>query len=127
MSSEKRAESCGWHVYPLMRCRARAYPEFMNAAPTQRRSLKYIRLAAHFAALPSDVSKVSMTIGEIEDLLSLHLPDDSKTPSWWRNDDRRMHSRAWLAAGWEVTSVDIESGEIVFERTEQHGDRPTAT
>lgn len=90
----------------------------MNEAPAQRRSLKYIRLAAHFAALPSHVMRLTMTIAEIEDLLALQLPDDSRIPSWWRNDDRRMHSRAWLAAGWEVSAVDIDAGQVVFERTE---------
>jgi len=68
----------------------------------ERRSLKYIRLAAHLAAQPPDVHRLTLTLVQIEGIVGEQLPSTARFPSWWRNDDRRMHSRAWLTAGWRV-------------------------
>ena len=82
----------------------------------ERRSLKYIRLAAHLAALPVSVQRHTMKIEDIERIVGEELPDGARFPSWWRNDERRVHSRAWLTAGWRVESVDGPRGEVVFVR-----------
>ena len=84
----------------------------------QRRSLKYIRLAAFLAGQPPNVTKVEMTLPELEDLVGETLPGNARFPSWWRNDDRRMHSRAWLTAGWEVVEMTGDGGIVVFARKE---------
>lgn len=81
-----------------------------------RRSLKYIRLAAHLASFEDDVSKLEMSVGDIEAMVGERLPSNSRFPSWWRNDDRRMHSRAWLTAGWEVGGMDTQSSTVTFVR-----------
>lgn len=73
-------------------------------------------MAAHFASQPQSVDRVELTIPEIEALVANDLPSDSRQPSWWRNDDRRMHSRAWLTAGWEVKEMDPATSVVVFER-----------
>ena len=82
----------------------------------QRRSLKYIRLAAFLAGQPQGVDRLEMTIDELEDLVGESLPDNARFPSWWRNDDRRMHSRAWLTAGWEVIEMTADTDTVVFAR-----------
>ena len=82
----------------------------------QRRSLKYIRLAAFLAGQPPGVSRVEMTVEEIEELVGEELPNSARFPSWWRNDDRRMHSRAWLTAGWEVVEMAGDKPTVVFAR-----------
>ena len=82
----------------------------------QRRSLKYIRLAAFLAGQPPGVSRVEMTVDEVEELVGEQLPNNARFPSWWRNDDRRMHSRAWLTAGWEVVEMTGDTSSIVFAR-----------
>lgn len=87
-----------------------------SPAGQQRRSLLYIRLAAHLASQPPNVERVELTIPEIEALVDKDLPADARQPSWWRNDPRRMHSRAWLTAGWEVSSMDPATGTVVFLR-----------
>jgi hypothetical protein len=84
----------------------------------ERRSLKYIRLAAFLAGQPGSVDRIEMTVGEIEDVVGEELPDHARFPSWWRNDDRKMHARAWLTAGWEVASMAAAEGKVVFIRTE---------
>ena len=82
----------------------------------QRRSLKYIRLAAFLAGQPPGVSRVEMTLDEVEELVGEQLPSNARFPSWWRNDDRRMHSRAWLTAGWEVVEMTGDTSTVVFAR-----------
>ena len=83
---------------------------------SQRRSLKYIRLAAFLAGQPAGIDRVEMTLPEVEELVGETLPGNAKFPSWWRNDDRRMHSRAWLTAGWEVVEMTGDSPKVVFVR-----------
>lgn len=82
----------------------------------QRRSLKYIRLAAFLAGQPGSVERLELTVAEIEDLVGDTLPSSARFPSWWRNDERRMHSRAWLTAGWEVDEPSSGPRGIVFTR-----------
>jgi hypothetical protein len=57
-----------------------------------------------------------MTLDEIEELVGASLPGGARFPSWWRNDERKMHSRAWLAAGWEVEEMKSAEGIVVFRR-----------
>ncbi len=86
-----------------------------EAGGTERRSLRYIRLAAHLAAQPPEVDRLTMTIAEIETLIGASLPPGARYPSWWRNDHHRAHSRAWLSAGWRV--VDLrDSQQVEFVR-----------
>ena len=85
----------------------------------ERRSLKYIRLAAHLASQPDNVQRIEMTLPEIEAVVGETLPPGAKFPSWWRNDDRKMHSRAWLTAGWEVGSMAGGGASVEFVRREQ--------
>lgn len=86
---------------------------------SQRRSLKYIRLAAFLAGQPNGVTRVEMTLSEVEDLVGETLPGNARFPSWWRNDDRRMHSRAWLTAGWEVIEMASDQSKVVFARMDE--------
>lgn len=57
-----------------------------------------------------------MSLAEIEGLVGASLPPNARFPSWWRNDPRRMHSRAWMTAGWEVEAMDAQTGTITFAR-----------
>jgi hypothetical protein len=82
----------------------------------QRRSLKYIRLAAFFAGRPTDLDRIVMTLPEIEELVGEDLPANARFPSWWRNDWRKMHSRAWLAAGWKVAAMSPDHLRVEFVR-----------
>ncbi|HEY7876401.1 MAG TPA: hypothetical protein VIG64_14895 [Actinomycetota bacterium] len=84
----------------------------------QRRSLKYIRLAAFLASRAPNVVELTMTLQEVEDLVGEPLPANARFPSWWRNDYHRMHSRAWLTAGWEVGEMNGKDGTVVFVRGE---------
>jgi hypothetical protein len=82
----------------------------------QRRSLRYIRLAAFLAGQSPDVERLEMSLHDIEQVVGDSLPGGSRFPSWWRNDERHTHSRAWLIAGWRVAEVSLESSTVVFAR-----------
>lgn len=82
----------------------------------ERRSLSYIRLAAHLARQPDAVEQIVLSIDDVAAIIGKPLPSNAEFPSWWRNDDRRMHSRAWLTAGWEVVEMRGARREIVFRR-----------
>jgi hypothetical protein len=88
------------------------------ANKTERRSLKYIRLAAYLAAQPQEVERIELTLPEIEEVVGETLPSGSRFPSWWRNDERKMHSRAWLTAGWKVGGMSEDGDSIRFIRSE---------
>lgn len=83
---------------------------------TERRSLKYIRLAAFLAGQPGTVERIVMTLPEIEEVVGERLPPNARFPSWWRNDEKRMHSRAWLTAGWRVGAMIGERSQVEFVR-----------
>ena len=82
----------------------------------QRRTLKYIQLAAFLARQPQGIDQLEMTLGEIEELIGETLPSNARFPSWWRNDQHRMHSRAWLTAGWQVQDMIGKEAKVVFVR-----------
>jgi hypothetical protein len=83
---------------------------------SKRRSLSYIRLAAFLASQPANTDAIEMSIDEISDLVDEELPANARFPSWWRNDPKRMHSRAWLTAGWEVAQMGGARASVLFVR-----------
>jgi len=83
---------------------------------TERRSLKYIRLAAFLAGQSGETDRIVLTLPDIEEIVGETLPPNARFPSWWRNDERKMHSRAWLTAGWRVGQMAGERAEIEFLR-----------
>ncbi|HEX2295582.1 MAG TPA: hypothetical protein VHN37_09775 [Actinomycetota bacterium] len=83
---------------------------------SKRRSLSYIRLAAFLAAQPPGKDAIELGVDEIADLVDEELPANARFPSWWRNDPKRMHSRAWLTAGWEVKHMGGGRPSVLFVR-----------
>lgn len=88
----------------------------MKKVTGERRSLRYIRLAAFLADQSEDVDRLVMSISEIEALVGEALPPGSRFPSWWRNDEHRAHSRAWLTAGWRVRGMRSGDDRVEFVR-----------
>lgn len=84
--------------------------------------MKYIRLAAFLAGQPSDVDRLVMRVDEIEAVVGASLPRGARFPSWWRDDRHRVHSQAWLTAGWSVARMQAVEATVEFIR-----DRPAIT
>ena len=62
--------------------------------------------------------EASLTFGEIEEILGDALPPSARIyREWWANDG--THSQAtggWMAAGWKVGHVDLDSKQVMFNR-----------
>ena len=78
---------------------------------------KYDPLRDYLAALPEDLRELTMSFGEIEELVG-QLPRSARSRhAWWANtDDARVEARAWRAAGWYVLSADQAAEQVAFAR-----------
>ncbi|MGH3774750.1 MAG: DUF7662 domain-containing protein [Pseudonocardiaceae bacterium] len=76
---------------------------------------KYRPLFDYLAACNSDHIEVGFS--EIGQLVPGGLPKSASAQrSWWGNSPGRVQARAWLAAGFEVTDVDLTALTVRFDR-----------
>jgi hypothetical protein len=80
---------------------------------------QYGRLTGFLLNQPS--TEVSVSFADIEDeaKIGIRLPTVAKTSvRWWEKGSTRdaRQSRAWMDAGWEVTSTDLSGKLITFRR-----------
>jgi len=64
--------------------------------------------------------RIPLTFDEIEKIIGEELPASaSQYRPWWGNEanaqSRQCH--AWLDAGWQVDSVDLQKKLVVFSKT----------
>ncbi len=65
---------------------------------------------------------VPMTFEDIERLIGAKLPPSSAQRPWWSNNPtNNVMTRAWCAAGYESTRVDMKSCTLVFRRVTSPG------
>ncbi len=77
---------------------------------------RYDPLRDYLAALPVDRRDLTMSFGEIEDLVG-QLPRLARSrPSWWANTDATAEAQAWQEAGWLVQSADLAAAQVTFAR-----------
>ena len=65
-------------------------------------------------------SRIQLKFSEIESIIGDTLPNSAhEQNAWWANDSTTpgRHSLAWLRAGWRVDDFDLDSEEVVFQRT----------
>jgi hypothetical protein len=78
----------------------------------------YQPLGAYLARQPGPTQ--TLTFREVEAILGRPLPPSASTQrgrGWWTNDPG--HSEAdygWLAAGWQVDSVDRDRQTVTFRK-----------
>lgn len=77
---------------------------------------KYAPLFQHLSALDRAVWPATFT--EVEAILGFPLPPSArKYQAWWENEDgNHSQARAWRAAGWRTSAVDLAAGRLVFAR-----------
>jgi len=77
---------------------------------TEERTSKYDPLCEFLKELPSDVQERTLSFRQIESILGFALPASARRHrAWWSNPSSRghhSHAQAWLAADWEVDTVD---------------------
>lgn len=60
--------------------------------------------------------RVEVGFAEIDAVVDGGLPKSAATKSWWGNRGGTRQSKAWLAAGYEVTNVDLTTRTARFEK-----------
>jgi hypothetical protein len=70
-------------------------------------------------------NRVVLTFGKIENILGSKLPESARTyREWWGNDTHHTQAKnGWLAAGWQVISVDFGREMVEFSRIGELGHR----
>jgi len=58
--------------------------------------------------------RISMSFGEIEDLVGSLPPSARKYRQWWENSRSHVQAEAWMSAGYEVSEVDASEERVVF-------------
>ncbi len=71
---------------------------------------KYEPLATILTSQPASTKEVTLSFGQIEELLGAKLPESAFTyREWWGNqadNATRPQARAWMNAGFEVDTVN---------------------
>lgn len=81
---------------------------------------KYRPLFDYLAARASD--RVEVGFFEIDQMVTGGLPKSASAQrGWWSNSPARVQAKAWLAAGFQVTDVDLAATTVRFNRC----DRPS--
>jgi hypothetical protein len=80
---------------------------------------KYLLLAKHLLNVPHATKELQFRVSEIEKIVHAHLPPEARRfHNWWANQrsGKRVHSFAWMAAGWLVSKIDLKVGLVRFVR-----------
>ena len=81
---------------------------------------KYDPLRVFLEDVTKDVSEITLTFEQIDTVLDSPLPPSARRHrAWWSNPSTPHdipHAQAWLAAGWEVDTVDQDSEWVRFRR-----------
>ena len=76
---------------------------------------KYSALADYLRAQSSE--EVPMTFAQIERLIGDELPASHRYRAWWSNNSfNSVMTKAWLAAGFESTNVNMKERKLVFRK-----------
>jgi hypothetical protein len=81
---------------------------------------KYDPLWAFLESTASCVSETTLSYGQVQVILGSSLPPSArKHRAWWANPGSthdHPYAQAWLAAGWEVDTVDQRAERFRLRR-----------
>jgi hypothetical protein len=81
---------------------------------------KYDPLKTFLENASSNVSELMLSFRQIETILGNTLPPSARLHrAWWSNPSSphdHPYAQAWLAAGWEVDTVDQRNEWVRFRR-----------
>lgn len=93
-------------------------------SPRPRRS-KYAQLREHLWRRGQFTSLVTLRFGTIEGIINSDLPLGAlRSQEWWNNSDAKPQGHAWVSAGWNVQSVDLDGRTVTFRKVAQGAQRP---
>jgi hypothetical protein len=68
--------------------------------------------------------EVPMTFAQIERVIGAKLPASHRYRAWWSNNSfNSVMTKAWLAAGFESTHVNMKERKLVFRQIAPKGPR----
>lgn len=79
---------------------------------------KYDPLRRFLENVAPDVSEITLSFAQIEQILDDTLPNSARRhQAWWANeqDGRHVQAASWLGTGWAVDTVDQERKWIRFQ------------
>lgn len=66
----------------------------------------------------SGQNEVNFSFEDIERALGEPLPASARSHrAWWANDTTHTQARAWLDAGWEISSLDLSGEKGTFRKS----------
>lgn len=70
----------------------------------------------------SEQEQLVLTVNEIEAMLTIPLPESARTQrAWWSNRSRGgVQAAAWLSAGYKVSQLNLDRGEITFRKKDSY-------
>jgi hypothetical protein len=77
----------------------------------------YAGLESHLKFRAAFTDLVTLKFARIDGLIGTNLPMAAyRDPTWWSNSSSSIHTKAWLAAGWEVQDVNFKEGTVTFKK-----------
>lgn len=70
----------------------------------------------------SEQEQLVLTVDEIEAMLAIPLPESARTQrAWWSNRSQGgVQAAAWMAAGYKISHLNLDKGEITFRKKESY-------
>jgi len=82
---------------------------------------KYTPINEYLDAQPLKNSEITLSFSRVERMLGSPLPESAlHDRDWWANEyspTDHVQARAWLASGWIVDEVDLDSQWVRFVRS----------
>jgi hypothetical protein len=87
----------------------------------KKKGLNYDLLTKYLMKRASFSDKITLSIAKIEGIIANNLPFSAiQNTGWWSNSKTIGHARAWLNAGFEVESIDLEKRIVTFRKREEY-------
>ena len=81
---------------------------------------KYDSLHSFLQAAPSHLEELTLSFGQIEQILGTSLPVSAyQHQAWWSNPStsaQHPYAQSWLTAGWRVAGLNQREAWVRFQR-----------
>jgi hypothetical protein len=85
---------------------------------SQREACQGNRAVSSKEAAEDERLALTLSWADIERLIQSKLPASAHKRAWWsnRDSDSALQARAWIAAGYHVENIDLDSRTITFRK-----------
>ncbi len=94
--------------------------EIESAGEDTAPSGSYAKLSEALRRVQTDTTSVTLTFGEIEQILEKQLPRSAfEYRAWWANQEDSPQAVAWLSQSWKTQAVSMNEKRLTFVRTDE--------